>query len=401
MKKISVKNLSVFTRRERNVLEGISELAGRLGRKAYLVGGFARDIILSRENTDIDCVVEGDVLDFARHLAEKFGGKLAVSRKFRTAKVDFGGFSVDFAQARKETYPFSGALPEVSPGSLREDVFRRDFTINAIYISLNRENLGEVLCRLCVNDLKKGIIRVFHSKSFLDDPTRILRAVRFASRFGFAIEASTRQQLKSAVAEGALSKISPFRLKREFFLILREADVVKPVRKLLSLGALKDIMPGLKKADFGRLADAQKTWFEFYIYLPRDFNTPLYYTLVIAGNLPRKIRERICRRLAFTKKEESAMLSDFRIVRKIVSDIEKGGKNWSVLADGLPVEVILLVASLLSREVKQKRKLFEYLTSVRFKKIFHTNRELLRMGIPAGNLGGQQKDFAFATQERN
>ncbi len=389
--KISFGKISTFSRKERTVVKEISNIAFRLHRKAYLVGGFVRDLFLGKDNRDLDCVINGDVLDFALPLARKFSGKFSENKKFRTAKVDFGSFSVDFAQVRRENYPESGALPQVSQGSFEDDIFRRDFTINAIYISLNRKDFGKVLCRRCVEDLEKGLIRIFHRRSFLDDPTRIIRAVRFSSRLGFKMEPLTLRSLKEAVKDGALSKISSFRIKREIFLLLKETDVVKPVRKLFALGILKSILPEVKKIDFGQLSYSRKILHEFYLYLARDFNVPLYYILVISKGLSLPSRRSICQRLSFSRMEEKALLCDFRKIRRIVGYIKKGTRNWTFLADEFSEEVILFIASLLPPSVEYRRKIVKYFTSVKFKKTFHTNRELLRMGVPAEKLGGVNK----------
>lgn len=231
-----LKNLTLESNR---ILESFSELARLEGVKIYLVGGAVRDLMLGRKTFDLDIVVEGDAIKFAHKFAEKNKKKFKKHHVFGTATVYFDNYHVDFVTARNETYAFSGALPRVSPASLREDLFRRDFTINAMAISLNRVDYGKLVdFDGGEKDLKSGLIRILHEKSFLDDPTRILRAVRFEQRFSFKIERDTLRLLQQAAGCKAFDSVNPHRLRDDLVFILKEPRPYGYIARLSKLKAL-------------------------------------------------------------------------------------------------------------------------------------------------------------------
>ncbi|MFC1630994.1 hypothetical protein ACFL2I_00360, partial [Candidatus Omnitrophota bacterium] len=158
------------------------------GFPAYLVGGFIRDLLLGADNLDLDIVVEGDGLRFASLLQERIVLKVTGHKRFGTATITLpSGFKIDLASARRESYAHPAALPSVSQSSIKEDLFRRDFTINALAMAINRDDFGRLLDLLAgQQDLIKKKIRVLHDRSFIDDPTRIIRAIRFAQRYNFS-----------------------------------------------------------------------------------------------------------------------------------------------------------------------------------------------------------------------
>ena len=162
----------------------------------YLVGGAVRDLLLGRERTDLDVVVEGD----AQALGRRLGGEVRAHERFATAKIDVEGLELDLAAARTETYPGPGALPEVRPATLPEDLARRDFTVNAMALPLDAE--PELIDPYGgARDLEEGVLRVLHEGSFVDDPTRALRAARYAARYEFALEPETERLLRAANLE--------------------------------------------------------------------------------------------------------------------------------------------------------------------------------------------------------
>ncbi len=212
---------------------GIQEILHRTGTeadaagvRAFIVGGVVRDLLLKAAVTDVDIVIEGDAPVFARRLAKKLGASLRVHEKFRTASLLFkDGMSLDIASARRESYARPGALPDVVPGSIADDLLRRDFTINALAAGLNADDRGVVRDDLeGLGDLEARLVRVMHMESFRDDPTRILRAARYAARFGFQLDALTEQALNDAVAAGALTTITPVRYFLELGRILDAQD---------------------------------------------------------------------------------------------------------------------------------------------------------------------------------
>jgi tRNA nucleotidyltransferase (CCA-adding enzyme) len=228
------------------ILKRVGSLADQKGVTAYVVGGFVRDLILKRENLDIDIVLDGDAINFAQSLAKMEKTSLKVYQEFGTATLIYpNGIRVDFATTRKEIYSRCGALPEVSPGSIMDDLFRRDFTINAMAAVINACRFGQLMDIFAgFKDLQEGRVRIMHKKSFFDDPTRILRAVRFEQRFDFAIEPTTLSLLKSAIQNGYVQQVTPARYFGEFKKILKEAQPSKPIKRLYELKGLGFLKKG-------------------------------------------------------------------------------------------------------------------------------------------------------------
>ena len=211
----------------------------------YLVGGTVRDILLGERNFDVDVVVEGDAIALARAVAGKLDGRVRAHKKFGTAVVLYGDDErLDLVTARSETYHAPAALPTVSPGTIEEDLHRRDFTINAMAVSLKGENLGELVDPFEGRaDLQAGRIRVLHDRSFIDDPTRILRAIRYEDRYGFRMDEHTVELARDCVATGHVGDLSGARLRDELMALLEEGDVSHAIPRLAELGAEKEVHP--------------------------------------------------------------------------------------------------------------------------------------------------------------
>ncbi|MBA3945163.1 MAG: CCA tRNA nucleotidyltransferase [Herpetosiphonaceae bacterium] len=220
------------------VVREAAELADHRQLPLYLVGGPVRDLILGRANTDLDLVAEGDAIALARACATRWGGTLTTHAAFGTATVLLGaGTSIDFVTARRETYPHPAALPIVMPATIADDLRRRDFTINTLALSLAPHSWGDVLDPVGgVADLHKRLVRVLHDRSFVDDPTRILRAIRFAARLDYGIEAHTRSLL--ALALPYLEQTSSARILHELRLLLREVEPERVLQLHEALGSL-------------------------------------------------------------------------------------------------------------------------------------------------------------------
>ena len=211
-----------------NIINIVGKIADDLKVKAYIVGGPVRDKLLGMPNSDLDFVVEGDGIKFAGALNKKLKGKLTVYRAFGTATIKIKGKRIDIVTARKEIYACPAAYPAIKPVTIKDDLFRRDFTINAMAIAVNRKDFGKLVDFYNGRkDLKKGIIRVMHDKSFMDDPTRIFRAVRFAARFNFKIEPHTKKLIKEAVLDRLLAEVNTGRIRKEIELMLKEKNLKK------------------------------------------------------------------------------------------------------------------------------------------------------------------------------
>lgn len=247
----------------RFALDRIARMAAERGFKSYLVGGPVRDCMLGTPVTDLDVTVVGDAVMVAENLAAETHGRLAVHQRFGTATVTTGSLTIDLVTARQETYPAPGALPDVKPGDISDDLARRDFTINAMAMALPTSAGQLVDPHQGRADLEAGLIRVLHSESFLDDPTRILRAVRYAGRFGFTIEPETARLISEALATRALSALSSDRLRHEIERVFQEPDPAVPLRLGDQFGVWAAINPALNARHIphaGGVQQAPLTW---------------------------------------------------------------------------------------------------------------------------------------------
>ncbi|MCY3770537.1 MAG: hypothetical protein OXG98_00730 [Gemmatimonadetes bacterium] len=235
----------------RERLRQAGRLADESGLDLYLVGGTVRDMLLGRSRTDIDLVVDGDGMGFAGRLARGVGGRCTPHSRFLTATVDLPeGNSLDVATARGETYERPGALPRVAPASMDVDLARRDFTINAMAVSLNGRSFGELVDPFNGrDDLRKRLVRILHDRSFVDDPTRLFRAIRFEQRLRFRLERGTAHSFREAVSDGMIESLSGPRLLEQLRLICVEPDPWPVFNRLGRLDALKAIHPALASDD--------------------------------------------------------------------------------------------------------------------------------------------------------
>ena len=230
---------------QRSLLLAAAESAATRGGRAFLVGGVVRDLLLGADGLDLDVVVEGDAREAARGLAAMSGGRVTTHDRFLTATVSVRAVRIDFATARKERYARPGALPTVRAADLDADLARRDFTVNAMAASLDPQRFGDVIDPYGGRaDLDAGLIRVLHERSFIDDATRILRACRYAARFGFTLEAGTERLAKEAA--GRLHAISGSRVRHEIERTLEEAAPGAAFDLAEGLGALAAIHPGFR-----------------------------------------------------------------------------------------------------------------------------------------------------------
>jgi tRNA nucleotidyltransferase/poly(A) polymerase len=251
-----IENLLELPVPQRRAIEIVREVAIEKGVHPYLVGGPVRDMLLDRGAFDIDLTLEQESSTLARALAKRLGGRVKSFPQFLTYKVVADDLpEIDIATARKERYRKPGALPTVSEGKLRDDLLRRDFSVNAIAFDLIEARLvdptgGE-------RDLRARMIRILHDESFVDDPTRIFRAIRLAVRLGFTIEPGTAQRMRDAIEGGALGTVARERIWRELFLAMDEADAPKVLLEMTCTGAL-GILFGQRKGDLAALERVQK-----------------------------------------------------------------------------------------------------------------------------------------------
>ena len=213
---------------------------------AYLVGGAVRDLLRGEDPKDVDIAVEGDARSAARAVAERLGSDAREYERFGTATVETPSSTYNFATTRQESYDEPGALPRVTPASLAEDLKRRDFAINAMAVGLTGDDLGHLYDPYGgVADMDAGVVRVLHERSFLDDPTRLLRALRYATRLGFALDPETERLAREAVAADALSTVSGARIRDELMDLLRETDAPAGIERMRELEVHSALHPDL------------------------------------------------------------------------------------------------------------------------------------------------------------
>lgn len=237
----------MIPRKYKEQLYAVGAYSSRLNLKAWVVGGAVRDFYLKRNTLDIDLAFDGNQESVAGFCVKNWGGDKHKFSQFYTFRVNMdNGLKFDMIRTRKEKYVRPGALPSVEPSTIKDDLFRRDFTVNAWSFSINPENFGELYDPFgAEKDIKAGLIRVLHDKSFLDDPTRMYRAVRFAGRFGWKLAPKTEQLIKKAVEGEYPLLLTRSRFCHEFLKILEEKEVKRIFELMQKYDLLKFAWPGL------------------------------------------------------------------------------------------------------------------------------------------------------------
>ena len=383
----------------------ILEKAGALGRSrqtpVYVVGGFVRDLLLKTPNHDIDLVVEGDGIGFARAFAGVLGGRVRVHKKFLTSVVIFPGAGgkeerVDVATARLEYYESPAALPTVEHSSIKMDLYRRDFTINALAIRLDCEPMGEIVDFFGgQKDIRDRVIRVLHTLSFVEDPTRCLRAVRFEQRYHFRIGPATEKLIKNDVSLKLLDKLSPSRLFNEFEHICAEETAILCIRRLheLGLGILQAIHPQLsinpdRKEMLIRTAKVM-AWYRL-LYIDEEMRPWLVYFLVLCSSLTYAVTLEVFRRLGIPPALKNEVLGCREKARSLRSSLKRltatPGFRVSALCAmlrPLPVEFVLYLMA--DMEVPETRRaLSRYITVWRTEKPGVDGSDLKKLGLAPG-----------------
>lgn len=381
----------------------ILEKAGALGRSrqtpVYVVGGFVRDLLLKTPNHDIDLVVEGDGIGFARAFAGVLGGRVRVHKKFLTSVVIFPGADgreerVDVATARLEYYESPAALPTVEHSSIKMDLYRRDFTINALAIRLDCEPMGEIVDFFGgQKDIRDRVIRVLHTLSFVEDPTRCLRAVRFEQRYHFRIGPATEKLIKNDVSLKLLDKLSPARLFNEFEHICAEETAILCIRRLHELGILQAIHPQIsinpdKKEMLIRTAKVM-AWYRL-LYIDEEMRPWLVYFLVLCSSLTYAVTLEVFRRLGIPPALKNEVLGCREKARSLRSSLKRltatpGFKVSALCAmlRPLPVEFVLYLMA--DMEVPETRRaLSRYITVWRTEKPGADGSDLKKLGLAPG-----------------
>lgn len=375
------------------LLERAGALADRLHVSAYVVGGFVRDLLLRRPNLDLDLVIEGDGIAYARALAQELGASITTHERFGTAVLSFpDGFKLDVATARTEYYEYPTALPTVERSSIKKDLYRRDFTINTLAIRLNANRFGELIDFYGgQRDLNEKTIRVLHSLSFVEDPTRVFRAIRFEQRFGFRLARDTVALIKGAVRMDLFHRLSGPRLLEELVHLLSEEEPRKAITRLQELDLLRFIHPGLTRdTRLDRMLKSVEDALDWYklLYLDRKMDGWLVYFMALMDRLPGEaVHETLTRLMMPERDAEKVRIARFRseeLLRRLRHPTLKPSEVFRTL-NGLPDEVLLLLLAKAKSE-SVKRRLSAYLTTYQQTKPLLTGKDLQEMGISPGPL---------------
>ncbi len=360
-------------------IQAAGAFAASQGRSLYLVGGVVRDLLLERPNLDLDLVVEGDAVNLAQQLAVLTQGKIITHPRFKTAKLRWNKWSADLATARSETYERAGALPSVKPGSLANDLFRRDFTINAMAVELIPDHYGQVIDLYGGrDDLEHKLIRILHENSFIDDATRIWRSVRYEQRLDFQLEPNTLRLLERDLP--ILDTITGDRIRHELELVLKEELSEKGLHRAEELGVLSRLQPSLRGDDWvvekfrqaRQLSHPASPSIGLYLSL-------LFYRLNAEENehlisylrLPKPIAQTL--RDTGRLKDEIKALANPRLTLSKIYRLLRGYSLTAIIANSLTCDSTVAC-----------QRIQTFLTKLRYIKPVLTGDDLKKMGIAPG-----------------
>ena len=375
------------------ILAQVGQVAKELGFQAYVVGGFVRDLFIKQENLDVDLVIEGDGIAFAKTFAARHGARARVFQKFKTAVIIFpDGFKVDVATARTEYYDAPGALPVVEYSSIKLDLYRRDFTINTLAVNLNPEEFGTLLDFFGAHrDLKERRISVLHNLSFVEDPTRVFRAIRFEQRFGFRISKLTINLINNAVRNNFFDRLSGVRLFHELELILQEENPIPAIARLAEMDLLKAIHPRLW-FDEGTRAMLERvqaviSWMSLS-YLEEKFERCLVYFLGLVEPLTSEEIKELMVRFRPPPKLAAGILEGKETADKVLLQLFRLGEEPSRsriyrLLSPIGTEFLLYMMAK-SRQEPSKRLISLYFTHLKHLKPELTGRDLIALGYQPG-----------------
>ena len=374
----------------RNLLRSAGEIAQEQDQSLYLVGGAVRDMLLGRSNLDLDLVADGDATKLANLLAKREGGRVTTHSRFGTAKFRQHGLILDIATARAEVYSRPGALPTVRPGSMRDDLFRRDFTINAMAVHLDSANFGKLVDLFGgQSDLDNHLIRVLHEDSFIDDATRMLRGIRYEQRLGFQIEPGTENLLRRDLS--MLDTISGDRIRHEFELILKEYHLRNIFQRSEELGVLAQVYPPLKANGwlYEKLEQARST--------VRPIPAVIGFSL-LAYRLDAAEADFYVKHFRFPKEIAHAVLDTIRL-RENIAVLEAAWMLPSAVFEMLRGYSLAAIQTcgLASDNAQVSQHIDLYLDKLRHVKTLLDGEDLQRMGIVKGqSLGDILRDLHAA-----
>ena len=371
---------SLFPEKIIKILEIVSIISKELKCKTYLVGGIVRDLLLGIPNLDIDIVVEGDGIIFAKRLAEVLKARVESYEKFKTGVLVLEDeLHVDIASARVEYYEKHAALPNVEPGNIRQDLARRDFTINTLALSLNKNNFGEILDFFGGRkDLASKKIKVLHKMSFIEDPTRIFRAVRFEQRLGFKMDNQTEKLALSTIELNIVSELTGIRIRGELIAILNEENQFIALKRLNEMGALKKIgiNANLDDAKLKNLKRIVKLAKKMSIYFTKGFETWRMILVILMLERRTGFIRKWCFDMKIRNKDMDIIVRSVESYAQLKSAlgriIAKNSTLYSYLSDKSE-ELKIIISAISKIHYENVKRYFEKLTNI---KVFINGNDL-------------------------
>ncbi len=381
-----------FSRRIVDILKTIGEKADEIGYDAYVVGGSVRDLFLYRTNEDIDIVIEGDGIAFAKEFVKTVDARIHSYEKFGTAVIIFpDGFKIDVASARMEYYKFPAALPTVEMSSIKLDLFRRDFTVNTLAIQLNPHRFGLLIDFFAAQkDIKEKTIRVLHNLSFVEDPTRVFRAIRFEQRFGFTIGKLTSGLIENAVKMDFFKRLSGRRVFADLRQILEEENPTAAIIRLNEYGLLNVIHPSmiLTKELIALFNSVKKvlSWHDL-LFLEETYMKWAVYFLALTRHCDKETIDEICMPIELAPRYRTIFCTERFEADSCLVWMEKNQsvKN-STLYQRLSVFKIELILYMMAatKHEKVKRSISNYFTRLRHIDTSIKGKDLKKMGLEPG-----------------
>ncbi len=380
-------------KRIKDLLQTIGQTGNELKLNVFVVGGFVRDLLLSRQIEDIDIVVEGDGIEFAKVYAQKQGCRINTHKKFGTAVIIFPDhFKIDIASARLEYYTMPAALPIVENSSIKLDLARRDFTINTLAISLNPNNFGTMIDYFGgTRDLKDKTIRIIHNLSFVEDPTRIFRAIKFSNRFGFKIGKVTSNLIQNAIRIDCFKNLSGLRVLSELKQIFEEENPIPAIKTMETYGLEKVLHKNLSiiPNTYQLFESVNKilSWHDL-LYVDEQYPRWSVYFMALLNRCSFNVCEQICKRLNFPLKEQGILFEmrykaekQLLLLENSSSDLSKQDMYWALV--NFKTEYILYMMALCKNE-EIKKAISNFYTHQRNIKPYMKGRDLLKIGISPG-----------------
>ncbi|MQF82767.1 CCA tRNA nucleotidyltransferase [SAR202 cluster bacterium AD-802-E10_MRT_200m] len=376
-----------------SVLRSLGDAAQQESISLYLVGGSVRDLLLKRSIRDLDLVTEGDVTKNSMLLAQAIGAQIGHISQFGTVKLYTGETVIDMASARLERYPFPGSLPKVWQGDIQNDLKRRDFTINAMAVDLVPGRFGEFLDPFNgMNDLNASVVRILHSRSFIDDPTRILRAIRYETKLGFSMDSQTKAHAVNGVR--FFDSVSGDRIRREFERIFCESHSELMINRMDDLGALNAILPCLKWSGSMHLASD---------LLRKKFGSsdPLHPVALLASELSKEASDSFINRLNMAGIWHRIVL-DTIVLRDHVNCLDDqnvpNSRVYQIL-NGLAIPAVECW-SVLVQSPRIIGRITEFLDRLRYIKPMLKGNDLINLGVPKGpDIGRMLDDILLARMD--